>query len=79
MSDPILDAIVSQAPEGMFGDCWLTEIGLDRKYKVVTAHDGKHDKFRGLRSGRFGLTPVEDVTLSKPFTNQWLRLFGTPN
>lgn len=76
MFDPGFGGKMSLEAPRQFGDCWLTEIGLDRKYKVVTAHDGKHDKFRGLRSGRFGLAAVEDVTLSKPFINQWTRLFG---
>jgi len=76
MMDPGFGGKMALEAPRQFGDCWLTEIGLDRKYKVVTAHDGKHDKFRGLRSGRFGLASVEDVTLAKPFANQWLRLFG---
>lgn len=74
--DPGFGGKMSLEAPRQFRDCWLAEIGLDRHYRIVTAHDGKHDKFRGLRSGRFGSKALEDVTLTTPYVNQWNRLFG---
>jgi hypothetical protein len=75
--DPAFGGKMSLEAPRKFRDCWLTtrEVG---KYWMVTAETAKYAKFRGLRSGRFGLQPVEDATLTtkEPYVNYWNKLFG---
>jgi len=74
--DPAFGGKMSLEAPRKFRDCWLTtrEIG---KHWMVTTETAKYAKYRGLRSGRFGLAPVEDVTLAtkEPHTNFWNKLF----
>jgi hypothetical protein len=73
--DPAFGGKMSLEAPRKFRDCWLTE-RVASKYFVHTASTPKTEKFRGLRSGRHGLQTVEDVTIAKPYINQWQRLFG---
>ena len=77
--DPAFGGKMAVEAPRKFRDCWLTERAAG-KYFIHTAQTDKTAKYRGLRSGRFGLKPVEDVTidLTKPI-NHWNRLFGTNN
>jgi hypothetical protein len=74
--DPAFGGKMSLEAPRKFRDCWLTEKAVG-KYFMHTAQTEKTTKFRGLRSGRFGLAAVEDVTLAtkEPFVNHWQRLF----
>jgi len=74
--DPAFGGKMSTEAPRKFRDCWLTEKAAG-KYFAHTAQTDKTAKFRGLRSGRFGLAAVEDVTLAQkePFVNHWQRLF----
>ena len=76
--DPGFGGKMSQEGPRKFRDCWLTE-RVSGSYMMVTAPNAapRYEKYRGLRSGRFGLKPIEDVTLKPPYTNQWQRLFGS--
>ena len=74
--DPAFGGKMSLEAPRKFRDCWLTtrEVG---KYWIVTSETAKYAKYRGLRSGRFGLAAVEDVTLAtkEPHMNFWNKLF----
>src|SRR3990167_6929830 len=78
--DPAFGGKMSLEAPRKFRDCWLTtrEVG---KYWMVTSETAKYSKYRGLRSGRFGLAAVEDVTLVSPgpTTNFWNKLFQKIN
>ncbi len=75
--DPAFGGKMSVEAPRKFRDCWLAtkEAG---KYWMVTSETAKFAKYRGLRSGRFGLQSVEDVTIdpAKP-VNHWERLFAS--
>lgn len=74
--DPAFGGKMAVEAPRKFRDCWLAtkEAG---KYWMVTSETAKYAKYRGLRSGKFGLQTVEDVTIDplKP-VNHWTRLFG---
>jgi hypothetical protein len=61
--DPAFGGKMAQEAPRMFKDFWLAE-RLAGKFWIVTQQDLKHANYRGLRSGRFDLQPVEDVTLT---------------
>lgn len=48
------------------------------KWWGVTKPSGKYVKYRGIRSGQFGLDDIIDITIDvKRPVNQWQRLFGS--
>lgn len=75
--DPAFGGKMALEGPRKFRDCWLaTRAGA--KWWLATTPGTKYERFRGLRSGRFGLDPLIDVTLDlKNPVNQWARLFET--